>query len=338
MTIHKRVMRNTLIQSIAKQILELPSNGIIKVAIDGVDGAGKTVFADELATAISRISKRPIIRASVDGFHHPREVRYRLGRDSSEGFFYDSYDYEGLKHALLNPLSPGGSRSYRRAIFDHHTDSKTDFPFETAEEGSILIFDGIFLHRNELASYWDFSLFLDVDFSVSIPRGAQRGPSYGSPDPHAPSNQRYIDGQKFYLSLCSPKERATITLDHHEIHSPFILSRSIAHLLTAPEFLDFRLSTPRLELEPVTETHASEFHELLQDPDLHRYVPFESPTLQQQQERCARWIRRKSRDSKELWLNWAARCKECGKIIAHFQVSATSDRKASLGYIVARSH
>jgi len=64
---------------------------VLRVGIDGVDGAGKTTFADELAAALAPFG-RPVIRAGVDGFHHPRAVRYRRGRESPEGFFRDSYD------------------------------------------------------------------------------------------------------------------------------------------------------------------------------------------------------------------------------------------------------
>ena len=58
---------------------------MLRVGIDGVDGAGKTTLADTLADALEAAGIA-VIRASVDGFHHPRAVRYRLGRESPEGF------------------------------------------------------------------------------------------------------------------------------------------------------------------------------------------------------------------------------------------------------------
>jgi len=44
----------------------------------------------------------------------------------------------------------------------------------TAKAGSILIFDGVFLHRPEFRGYWDLSIFLQVDFAVSVPRALRR--------------------------------------------------------------------------------------------------------------------------------------------------------------------
>lgn len=215
--------RQALLRQVADAVLRLPVAGVLRVAVDGVDGAGKTHFADELAHTLQP-SGRPLIRASVDGFHNPRAVRYRRGRSSPEGFFRDSYDYAKLKEVLLDPLSPGGSRRFRRAAFDHANDAPVEAPLEEALSGSILIFDGIFLHRPELRGYWDYSVFLEVGFEVSIPRGAQRGPGYGSPDPHAESNRRYVEGQKLYLSECNPKAHASVVINNENLADPYFVA------------------------------------------------------------------------------------------------------------------
>ena len=55
------------------------------VAVDGADGAGKTVFADTLAAVMNDLGV-VAIRASIDGFHRPRAERYARGRRSPEGF------------------------------------------------------------------------------------------------------------------------------------------------------------------------------------------------------------------------------------------------------------
>jgi uridine kinase len=214
-------LRQELLDTIATKILELPTPFVTRVAIDGFDGAGKTVFADELAKVLE-ISGRPIIRASVDAFHNPRALRYRLGKTSPEGFFRDSYNYPELKAVLLDPLSPKGSGIYRTAAFDHRTDSAVSVPEMQAIPNSILVFDGIFLHRPELRDYWNFSVFLKVDFNVSIPRGAQRGE--GSPDLQAPENRRYVEGQKLYVRECSPEYYATVVVNNETLEAPSIVT------------------------------------------------------------------------------------------------------------------
>src|SRR4051812_24317537 len=96
------------------------------------------------------------------------------------------------------------------------------------------------------------------------------------------------------------------------------------------------LFTSRLTLEPITEGHAEELWELFRDPELHHFVPFEVPTLEQQRERCVRWARRKSPDGNEIWLNWAGRDNATGRVMAHFQSGIKEPGVASIGYLVAR--
>ena len=198
-------------------LLALDSRSIARVAIDGVDGAGKTMLADEVA-AILAPSGRAVIRAGVDGFHHPRAVRYRLGRHSPEGFFRESYDYATLAAALLEPLSPGGDGIYRRAIFDVDADRTVSAPPERAAAGSILLFDGIFLHRPELRAYWDFSIFLRVEWTRN-----HRARAEGGANPDDPHQRRYAEGQALYFRECRPWERASLVIDNHELAAPFVV-------------------------------------------------------------------------------------------------------------------
>jgi uridine kinase len=212
--------RREVIETLAGHIDRLRPRGTLRVAIDGVDGAGKTFLADELAVVLKETG-RHVIRASVDGFHYPKAIRYRRGRDSAEGFFFDSYDYNQLRTLLLDPLSPGGSGHYRRAAFDHRSDQPVERQDEVALPGAVLLLDGIFLHRPELRAYWDYSVFLQVAFTVSIPRGAQRGE--GSPDPTAPTNRRYVEGQRLYLRTCDPASLATVVLNNDDLVSPYFV-------------------------------------------------------------------------------------------------------------------
>jgi uridine kinase len=220
--------RQALLLRIAEAILRVPAPFVTRVGIDGVDGAGKTMFGDELA-GLLQASGRRMIRASVDSFHHPRALRYRQGRHSPEGFFQDSYDYAQLQAVLLDPLSPGGDGRYRTAAFDHRTDAPVVAPEEQAAPGAILVCDGIFLHRPELRSYWDVSVFLEVSVAVSVSRCAARDGS--SPDPQDPSQRRYVAGQQIYLHTCAPQRHATFVVNNDVLDAPFVVSRKPDALL-----------------------------------------------------------------------------------------------------------
>ncbi|MBP1466453.1 hypothetical protein EYB53_012130 [Candidatus Chloroploca sp. M-50] len=212
--------RDTLLQWLVAQIVHIPAAGVTRVALDGVDGAGKTMFADELAPLLASAGRR-VMRASVDSFHHPRMVRYRLGHASPEGFYRDSYDYAQLRTVLLDPLSPGGHGRYRSAVFDHRVDAPIIVAEAQALPGDILVFDGIFLHRPELRGYWDYSIFLHVNVEVSVQRCAQR--DGGSPDPHAPENRRYVEGQQIYLREATPHQHASVVINHNDVAQPWVM-------------------------------------------------------------------------------------------------------------------
>lgn len=212
----------SLLNRLAAAIVELHPRLPVRVAIDGVDGAGKTTLADALAAVVAA-QGRTTIRASVDDFHHPRARRYARGRHSPDGHYLDSYDYGSFRKLLLDPLAPGGSGRYIARHFDLDNDRPFELDWQQAKPAAALIVDGIFLHRPELRSYWDLSIFLKVDFAVSVPRGGQRGPATDLPDPDAPQNQRYVGGQMRYLSESAPVQHADIVVDYNDLREPGIL-------------------------------------------------------------------------------------------------------------------
>jgi len=190
------------LSAIAAEIARM--NGRRIVAIDGVDGAGKTTFADKLAPLVAANGK-PVLRASIDGFHNPRALRYQKGKDDPLGYFLDSYNYAEFQDFLITPFR-AGRETVHLARFDHHSDSAKP-KVALVPNDAVLLIDGIFLHRDELHTNWDFSLFLDIPFAETFRRMALRDGF--DPDPLAASNRRYHQGQILYFARCNPKARAS---------------------------------------------------------------------------------------------------------------------------------
>ncbi|HWN14033.1 MAG TPA: uridine kinase [Candidatus Dormibacteraeota bacterium] len=215
--------RRAMLDRVAAAVLALPAERTVRVGIDGVDGAGKTTFADELSDRLAS-SGRPLIRAGVDWFHHPKPVRYHRGRYSPEGHYRDSYDYAALRRLLLDPLGPGGTGRFRRAIFDVDAGRAVDAPEERAAPGSILLFDGLFLHRPELRATWDFSIFLRVEWVRNHRlRGAPLDLATTTQAREAPSTRRYREGQEIYFRECAPWDCASIVVDNDDLDAPFVV-------------------------------------------------------------------------------------------------------------------
>ena len=211
---------------------ELPENvrpHPVRVAVDGVDASGKTTLADRLVPLIEK-HNRPVIRASIDGFHNPQRIRYQRGLDSPEGYYYDSYNYEALKRDLLIPLGPDGNRKCRLAAFNLKDDTPTHGAWYKAPENGILLFDGVFLLRPELIQYWDFSIFLDVDFSISVARAVRRDISGGDRTWNTKTRERryecrYVPGQQLYFYKARPMEQASIIVDNNDFLNPVIVTK-----------------------------------------------------------------------------------------------------------------
>jgi uridine kinase len=216
-----------MIQQIAAAIRRLSPDHPLRVAIDGVDAAGKTTLADELARAIAAAG-RPVIRATIDRFHNPRRIRYHRGRSSPEGYYRDSFDISALVSLLLDPLGPGGSRRYAVASFDDQREAPIEPAWTPAQSNAILLFDGVFLTIPALRRHWDFVLFVDVSPATSLARGVARDAArIGGPDrAQALYRERYLPGQALYASECDPRGLADAVVFNDDPGTPRIRWRS----------------------------------------------------------------------------------------------------------------
>ena len=189
---------NPSVLRVADVIARLGLRGRTLVAIDGVDGAGKTTFAEILATSLPGT----VVRASCDDFLNPKAVRYARGRESPTGFYLDSFDYDSLEEMLLRPFRSGAT--FRRRRFDASKDRTVEEAPSTAPPDAVLIFDGLFLHRRRLRSWWDVSVLLDVPRATAEARLIER-------EGRAPS-ERYIAGQDLYFADADPSSHASLVV------------------------------------------------------------------------------------------------------------------------------
>jgi uridine kinase len=212
-----------MLDQLAKRLRTLQFQHPVRVAVDGVDAAGKTTFADELGTLLMQRG-RPVIRASIDGFHRPRAARYRQGTNSPEGYYADSFDYDTLRSALLQPLGPRGSRRFRRVAFNYRTDAPSAAEEEVAAEHAILLFDGVFLLRPEINAQWDYRIFVEAPFAVTIERALLRDSElFGSVEAaRARYSERYVPAQELYLKSVDPLRHAQAVVYNEDPAHPTI--------------------------------------------------------------------------------------------------------------------
>lgn len=194
----------------------------LRIGVDGVDAAGKTTLADQLALAL-RSAGHAVLRASIDRFHNPRAVRYQRGPDSPEGYYLDSFNLQALRRDLLEPLGSGGSRVVRLACFDFQSDTPVESPPLAVDPHTILLFDGLFLLRPELADCWDVSIFVKVSFETVLARAVQRDAALlGDAQAVIERYQtRYIPAQQKYLADHLPEQRADFVVYNDDVYRAY---------------------------------------------------------------------------------------------------------------------
>lgn len=194
----------------------------LRVGVDGITAAGKTTLAGELTLAVQRTG-RPAIHLSMDGFHHRRECRYRQGADSGRGYYEDAYDLVAFAELVLTPLGPNGDRSYSPRVLD----LESDLPVEersAADPDSIVLVDGSFLQRDELANLWDEVIFVDTGFDEARTRGARRDAAMFGGIQQAADRYltRYHEASRIYLEALDPKSAATVVIENNDPERPVL--------------------------------------------------------------------------------------------------------------------
>lgn len=213
--------RALVLADLAARIVRLPSAHPLRIAIDGRLAAGKTMLADELAACIVRAG-RPAIRTSIDGFHRPKVERYARGRNSPEGYYYDSRDLAAVMNLLLAPLGPGGDRRYRTESFDLEHDRPIHREATLAPPDAILIVDGTFLQRPELHAGWDLTIFVQTAGDIALARGIARdaGLLGGADAARRLYAERYRPAFDLYRRLCDPENAADAVLNNDDLAAP----------------------------------------------------------------------------------------------------------------------
>jgi len=177
---------------IARKVEERP----LKAGIDGRCAAGKTTLADELGRVLSARGF-VVLRPSVDGFHHPRERRYQQGEYSAQGYYEDAYDYGSVASALQEPLSAN----------------------------TILLFEGIFVFRSQINTFWEYRILVDVDAATSLSRSLVRDTGLIGPADvvRRKFDQRYEPAWQIYVDQEDPEAVADVVIDNREVANPQIL-------------------------------------------------------------------------------------------------------------------
>ena len=86
----------------------------------------------------------------------------------------------------------------------------------------VIVADGVFLQRPELADLWHASVWVDADLDTAARRGAERNLVWfdSLEDTHERYRVRYMPAQRRYIEEQRPHERATFVVRNTDLTEP----------------------------------------------------------------------------------------------------------------------
>jgi uridine kinase len=103
-----------------------------------------------------------------------------------------------------------------------------DRPFPEAwsdiQPNAVVIVDGVFLLRRDLRQYWDYSIWLQIDWDTMIERATKRDVAWvGSAEEVAERYREFwIPTHRFYETGDDPRGFATIIVDNQRPETPIV--------------------------------------------------------------------------------------------------------------------
>ena len=168
------------------------------VGIDGPGSAGKSSFTQALARKRSDVTV-----VEMDDFFLPSSAR--LPGDQRSKPIGPDFDWQRLRAQVLLPLGQDQSGWYQRYDWDHDCLAE----WHTVPVGSVVIIEGIYSTRNELASWYDFTIWLECPPEIRLARGiARSGESI-----REIWEQDWMVAEDLYIQSQHPELRADVVID-----------------------------------------------------------------------------------------------------------------------------
>ena len=208
----------------AVETISKKKNKPIRVAINGIEGTGKTTFAANLVIYLET-QNLSAFHISIDGFHFNKKLRYRQGRNSAKGYYEDSYDEVAFVEMVLQ-RSQGSLPEYIEATHDLKTDDYLNLQPNSIPNDAVLVTDGCYLFKPIFNEYWDLRIYLKTDFDTALERAAQRDKEVlgGYEEAKHKFASRYHLASKRYISEVNPIELADLVFDNTNFNSLVLIS------------------------------------------------------------------------------------------------------------------
>jgi uridine kinase len=158
----------------------------------------------------------------MDDFQNPKEIRY-AGNDQAENYYTKSFNTEFLIDKLLGPVRQQGKVTARLTVLNLETDK-----FDTARNynikpDTVVILEGVFLFRKELAPFIDYKVYLDISFQESKKRATIRDPEASV----LKYDTKYLPAEERYIQEHAPGITADLVINNTDTEYPKLRNKSL---------------------------------------------------------------------------------------------------------------
>jgi phosphoglycolate phosphatase-like HAD superfamily hydrolase/uridine kinase len=186
------------------------------IGINGIDGAGKTEFAEALGKNLKANGYETQL-IHLDDFHNPRTIRYS-GSNQAESYYNKSFNIKLIVDKLLSPIKKKKPLSLNLKVLNLDTDKYEAEREYYVNQDTIVILEGVFLYRKELASYTDYKVFLDIRPEESKRRAIIRDSEANVKK----YDEKYLPAQVKYIEKYPPTKVVDMIIDNTDCEYPSI--------------------------------------------------------------------------------------------------------------------
>lgn len=190
-----------------------PDGTGLRLGVEGPVADDAHALADDVARALEDRAV-PVARVCADDFLRARSLRLESGPADPDAFLDRWYDLAALRREVLDPMAPGAAdRSWLPRLRDPGTDRPYRDRSRAAARAAVVVLDGRFLARWEVADAVDVRVLLDVSPAARarrVPPGEQA---------------RVLPAWESYLEWYDPAAGAALVVRHDRPSHPAVLTR-----------------------------------------------------------------------------------------------------------------
>jgi uridine kinase len=192
------------------------------VGVTGIDASGKSTMTTLLAEELKR-SGLSVEIVRLDDFHQSRADRHPTEIPEPEQYFEHGFDFERLRNEILKPIRDNGILEASLVSLDLLEDAWTAERKYSVSRDTIVLLDGVFLFRPDIAHFLDLIIFLEVDAKIVLERAQQRDvPAHGA-EIMQRYETKYLPAQRAYLEEYPSERNADVIIDNNDWENPIVI-------------------------------------------------------------------------------------------------------------------